>query len=282
MSDKNEQRNNSYQRNPKIGDSMKNDVKNNLLEMIHSIQKKMQLSDIKFTKEEIVSFFKNIPLSEQQQDMVCQYLLQLQQESKSDLLEHTGMQADSVNDIQTESAVEMNLPDTAFFRLYLEDLQNITQYTKEEEDELYEHLIAGDEKSMYQLSEQWMLKVLQIAKKQIHITEPKDLADMIQEGNIAVFLALQQMLGCGKKINFEKELMMKAKIAMDEHSKKMMKDTDMDQSLLAKAALVYEAQKYLAEQMQRMPSTEELSQYTKITVSEMEDILTILEKGNKY
>lgn len=61
-----------------------------------------------------------------------------------------------------------------------------------------------------------------------------------------------------------------------------MKDTDMDQSLLAKAALVYEAQKYLAEQMQRMPSTEELSQYTKITVSEMEDILTILEKGNKY
>ena len=38
MSDKNEQRNNSYQRNLKIGDPMKNDVKNNLLEMIHSIQ----------------------------------------------------------------------------------------------------------------------------------------------------------------------------------------------------------------------------------------------------
>ena len=105
---------------------------------------------------------------------------------------------------------------------------------------------------------------------------------MIQEGNIAVFLALQQMLGCGKKINFEKELMMKARNAMDEYSKKMMKDTDMDQSLLAKAALVYEAQKYLAEQMQRMPSIEELSQYTKITVSEMEDILTLLEKGNEY
>ena len=274
MSDKSEQRNNFHHRNLNIGDSTKNNVKNNLLEIIHSIQKKMQLSDIKFTKEEIISFFKNIPLSEQQQDMVCQYLLQLQQESQSGLLEHTGMQTDLVNDVQTESADKIKLPDTAFFRLYLEDLQNITQCTKEEEEELYEHLIAGDEKSMHQLSEQWMLKVLQIAKRQIHITEPKDLADMIQEGNIAVFLALQQMLGCGKKINFEKELMMKARNAMDEYSKKMMKDTDMDQSLLAKAALVYEAQKYLAEQMQRMPSIEELSQYTKITVSEMEDILT--------
>ena len=282
MSDKSEQRNNFHHRNLNIGDSTKNNVKNNLLEIIPPIQKKMQLSDIKFTKEEIISFFKNIPLSEQQQDMVCQYLLQLQQESQSGLLEHTGMQTDLVNDVQTESADEIKLPDTAFFRLYLEDLQNITQCTKEEEEELYEHLIAGDEKSMHQLSEQWMLKVLQIAKRQIHITEPKDLADMIQEGNIAVFLALQQMLGCGKKINFEKELMMKARNAMDEYSKKMMKDTDMDQSLLAKAALVYEAQKYLAEQMQRMPSIEELSQYTKITVSEMEDILTLLEKGNEY
>ncbi len=52
----------------------------------------------------------------------------------------------------------------------------------------------------------------------------------------------------------------------------------MDQSLLAKAALVYEAQKYLAEQLQRLPSAAELSQYTKIAEEELKDLLSMLEE----
>ena len=69
-----------------------------------------------------------------------------------------------------------------------------------------------------------------------------------------------------------------AKDAIDDYVRKRKADADMDQSLLAKAALVYEAQKYLAEQLQRLPSAAELSQYTKIAEEELKDLLSMLEE----
>uniref|UniRef100_N1ZVD5 RNA polymerase sigma-70 region 2 domain-containing protein n=1 Tax=Eubacterium plexicaudatum ASF492 TaxID=1235802 RepID=N1ZVD5_9FIRM len=259
---------------------MKNGVndnlKNKVLEIIHSVQEVMRTADTKLTKEDLVSFFYDTAITTQQKETIYHYLLEFQNKANNHLSEQCFDHKVQLECVRNET--ELNFPDTDFFRLYLQDLQKIIRCTKEEEKRLYEQLIAGKEESLHKLLEQWMPKVLQIGKKYIKTTDPKELSDIIQEGNMGVFLALQQLLGSKQRIDFEKELTNAATSAMDGYVRKTMADADMDQSLLVKAALVYEAQKFLAEQLQRLPSTEELSQYTKITEYELEDILAMMEK----
>lgn len=264
---------------------MKDDVdvnlKNNLLEIIHSVQEKIKASDSKLTKDEIALFFKDITISFKQQNLIYEYLLNFQEEIQCDSIEQQ-MDANTM-DIKlaecSQKKTNFEVPETEFFRLYLQDLQKIVLFDEQEEKRLYEGLLAGDEKALHTLSEQWMPKVLQIARKRIKEADKKEFSDMIQEGNIGVFFALQQMMGSDRQIDFEQELTKAAEDAMDQYMQKMSADADMDQSLLAKAALVYEAQKFLSEQFQRLPSTEELSQYTKMTENELEDIFAVLKKS---
>ena len=44
--------------------------------------------------------------------------------------------------------------------------------------------------------------------------------------------------------------------------------------------MVHEAKKFLAQELQRMPAIEELSQYTKISVEELEDLLALSKDDN--
>ena len=239
----------------------------NFTDTLHVVQNIMKTSEARLSKEEIVAYFDGMGLSRQQKEMIYQYL-QGTQEAEP------GIEMPE----EQEEEDETELPDTIFFRSYLEDLQQISQCTQEEEELLYERLAAGDESSVQKLVEQWMHKVLRIAKKQTKAADTKEFADIIQEGNMGVFLALQQMLGSGPRMDFEEELSKAARNAMEEYMQKTAADTDMDQSLVAKAALVYEAQEFLAEHQHRLPTAAELSQYTKLPETELEDILSILEK----
>lgn len=264
---------------------MENDVnvnlKNNLLEIIHSVQEKIKASDSKLTKDEIALFFKDMAISFKQQNMIYDYLLNFQEETQCDFTE-PQMDANTIElklSKWNQEKTDFELPETEFFRLYLQDVQKIVHCDEQEEKRLYERLTAGDEKALHTLSEQWMPKVLQIAGKKIKEADKKEFSDMIQEGNVGVFLALQQMMGSVRQIDFEQELTKAAEDAMNQYVQKMSADADMDQSLLAKAALVYEAQKFLSEQFQRLPSTEELSQYTKMTENELEDVFAVLKKS---
>lgn len=252
------------------------DREDNFIDTLHSVQEMMQTSGAELSKEEIAAYFNDMKLSRQQQEMVYQYLHRPQKEWRSVIQEkaETGIEAAQEQDAD----YEIKLPDTVFFRLYLEDLKRVSQCTQEEEEQLYERLAAGDELSVQKLAAQWMHKVLRIAKKQIKAADPKEFADIIQEGNMGVLLALQQMLGSGIQMDFEKELSKAARNAMHEYMQKTAADADMDQSLVAKAALVYEAQKFLAEQLQRLPTAAELSKYTKLPEKELEDLLLLLEK----
>lgn len=250
--------------------------KHNFMDTLHSVQEMMKTSHNGLSKEEIAAYFDGMELSRQQQEMIYQYLQGPQEEwnSKIPVESEFGIEAAEEQDADDE----IKLPDTAFFRLYRQDLQQIPQCTKEERKRLYERLAAGDESSVQELAEQWMHIVLQIAKKQMKTADPKEFADIIQEGNMGVFLALQQMFGSGLRMDFEKELSKAARTAMEEYMQKTTADADMDQSLVAKAALVYEAQKFLTGQLQRLPTAAELSRYTKLPETELEDILSILEK----
>ena len=239
------------------------------IRVIHSVQEFIKTS-------EIADYFKEMKLSLQQQEMVYQYFEQLREENGNQSFE-MPISIEKEENVKDQRE-KVKLPETGFFRFYLEDIKKRKRYTKEEEETLYQRLVAGDTTVIQTLSEQWMHKVLQIAQNQVRIVETKDVADVIQEGNMAVFLSLQQLAGSGKMTDFNQELTSAAKYAMEQYLRKTAAEEEMDQSILAKAVLVYEARKFMTEKLQRIPTVAELSQYTKMSETELEDILCILEE----
>lgn len=259
----------------------KKDPSQQFLQVIHSVQERVRTSDRMPDREEIAGYFKEMELSPKHQEMVYQYLEHLREEDENQLVEKQNLKEQNPEDIKMntdEPNAKVRLPDTAFFRLYLEDIRKRKRYSKEEEEILYHRLITGDTTVIQKLSEEWTYKVLQIAQFQVRAADTKEFADMLQEGNMAVFLALQQLAGSEKKEDFNLELTNVAKDAMEQYLQKTAADADMDQSILAKAALVYEARKFMTEKLQRIPSIAELSQYTKMSETELEDILIILDE----
>lgn len=246
------------------------------IRVIHSVQEFIKTSDRMPDREEIAGYFKEMKLSLQQQEMVYQYFEQLREENGNQSFE-MPISIEKEENVKDQRE-KVKLPETGFFRFYLEDIKKRKRYTKEEEETLYQRLVAGDTTVIQVLSEQWMHKVLQIAQNQVRIVETKDVADVIQEGNMAVFLSLQQLVGSGKMTDFNQELTSAAKYAMEQYLRKTAAKEEMDQSILAKAALVYEARKFMTEKLQRIPTVAELSQYTKMSETELEDILCILEE----
>lgn len=242
--------------------------KDSFKEILHSLDEMRKASGTPLAKDVIEESFRGLGLSKQQQALVYEYL-------------HTPQEEISGTDSKAAGG-QAKLPDTALFKFYFEDLKQIPQLAQQEEEILYKNLISGDKIAVQKLSEQWIPKVTELAKAQVQAAGKKEAADLIQEGNMGVFLALQQMLGSGKIIDFEWELAQAAKKAMESYVQKIKADADMGESLLSKAALVYEAQTYLAKQLQRLPSAAELSQYTKIAEAELEGLLTMLEEKSEY
>lgn len=238
------------------------------LETVHKIESEMRTTHTQLTREAIAPYTKDMDLSAEQEELLFQYL----QEKKSGHKQETEA---IVDEASTESEEE-SLPRSMFFQMYLEDIKSIPAYTREEEEKLYSQLCSGQTAAIKPLSELWLARVLALAK-QFPVPE-KELPDLIQEGNIGVFMALEQLLSCGRAVGAKTFIKGAAKNAMHSYLADTAERNEMEESMLLKASLVYEAQKYLTEEFHRSPTMTELSQYTKISIEELEDILAIAKE----
>ena len=69
--------------------------------------------------------------------------------------------------------------------------------------------------------------------------------------------------------------------AMEIYIDEMTESKDWESAMLAKTNLLHEAAKYMAEEMGRMPTVEELSEYTKISRDEIKDIMGLSEDAKR-
>ncbi len=235
------------------------------MEALQELKKRTQNKKTVLSKKEVDDYLKNINLTDEQKELVYQYLI----ESAVPGRERQEEQQIRKKDMPAD------LPKTVFFQMYLKDLQRIVPCTEQEEKILFERLAAGDRTVIHELSDQWLPKILEIVRS--YEMEAKEMEDAVQEANMGVFLALDSMLG-NKKMNYYEQLQKAAKDAVETYLSASASVKDMDNSLVAKAALVYEAQKYLAEEFLRMPTIAELSQYTKLPVHELENILAMAKE----
>lgn len=244
------------------------EVVNNVAEIVHTSEKEL-------SREEIFEYFSDMELDENQKQMILEYLTnKAMEEENSSELEDGIKQEENLEEIdETESK------NSLVFKMYLEDLANLPQYTEEEKKQFYNELLEGNEKMIEILSNIWLEKVLEIAGKYV---EPKlNVEDLVQEGNVALFIKLQEILGTQSKVDVENELMQAVETGIMKYASEMSGERELENSILAKVSLVDQAQKLLKEEKGYMPSVEELSDYTKISTEELEDLLDIIKNTTK-
>ena len=265
---------------------------NTFTETIRAVQDIIRTSAQPMTREEILSYFKDMDLNQQQENMVFEFLtVPHEEEPVEEAAENNG---ESAPYEETEGSAETISGETSeqeknqeedivskspVFQMYLDELKDIPEYSEEQMVEMYKKLLAGEESMVHTISNAWLSNVLTVAKKLA--LSPEGFEDVVQEGNLALFLRLSELCGSHGKVDVEEELLSAIEEAMKNCIREQTGEDEQENAVVGKVALVNEAVKYLKDRNGREPSAKELADYVKIPEEELSDILNMIDKAKK-
>lgn len=240
------------------------------METLHSVQEVARTSLTPLSKEEIQTYFKDMELTKEQEEMVYQYLLHPQEENSS--TEETEPEVAEESKKEDSSEEKQVSPR---FQMYLDELGDIPKISEAQETVLYERLVNGEEQVIAELSNQWLKKVVEIASE--YNVDDVLLDDMVQEGNIGLLMGLQSFLG-KKESDPKNALEQLVKKSIEEYVDGESGEGEQENSILAKVSLVHEAKEALAKELGTEPSIRQLAEYTKIPEEEIADIVSLAKE----
>lgn len=275
---------------------------NTFIETVQSVSQIIRTSAEPIGREEIMSYFKDMDLNKAQEDLIFDFLLNHHDEPENgqedvetentdevsekntDIIysegEPIGQKKDTVSDENDDGFDEDSLiPDSPMFKMYLEELDEIPEYSKEEQDELYKKLLNGDESVIHTISNMWLKSVLDMAKK-LAVTK-EGFEDVVQEGNMALFMHLTELCGAGENENIEDEILEVIEAAMKECIRNQTGESENENAMVGKVSLVSRAVEHLKSQNGTDPSAQELSEYTSVPADELSSILELLKKATQ-
>lgn len=269
-------------------------------ETIHEVAKIIRVSQGNMTREEILGYFKDMDLNEEQQNMVLEFLLNPHPEDEpiaenAPSQEETSQSDDSETDDEragankkigkaakgSDSTASDEAESTGVFQMYLDELRELSTYSKEKQEKMYQALLGGDESVIADITNCWLPVVLENAKKLTESNDPDSLQDVVQEGNMALFLCLTELCGSHEKIDVESELATEIENAMKSCILEEEGDVESEDAMVGRIALVNEAVKYLEKEKGMKPGIAELAEYTKVPASELDEILLYIEKAEQ-
>lgn len=247
---------------------------NTFTETIREVAEIIRTSSEPLSKEEILSYFDKMDLNENQANMVLEYLLRPQEEvvEESEEAENEKIDGEQLKEAENE------LPKSPVFQMYLEEIQELPVCTEEELEDLYEDLLEGEVEAIQKISDSWMMRVVDIAKE-LSVT-PEDFSDVIQEGNIGLFMKLSEICGTGQTMDVDQVLEAAIFLAMKNYVEELNGEDNVENTMVGKATLVNEARKYLMEENGQEPTVRELSGYTHMEEKELADILDMIQKAD--
>lgn len=142
-----------------------------LKELAKAYENVLAMEDI---KEEI----KDLHLSQEQLNAVCDYLLT----QKIEIADY------KVQEQKKEVLEETNEEDAKFLQMYLEEIKDMPELTQKETTELFAQALSGDEKAKERLVAGYLKKIVDIAR--LYKNQGVFLEDLIQEGNMGMLLGL--------------------------------------------------------------------------------------------
>ncbi|MBR1866927.1 MAG: hypothetical protein IJ801_10570 [Lachnospiraceae bacterium] len=235
---------------------------NTFMETVRAVAEIIRTAESPLSEEEILGYFEDMELDAAQKKIVMEYLKN----------PDTGKQ-------EQEGEAESESGQSAVFRMYLDELSRIPEYSDEERDKLYDALLQGDRQVIARIADAWLGRVLEIAEGYI---EPKlHVEDLVQEGNMALLVMLQELCGTQRECDPEDILAQAVEEGIASYASEMNGERELENAVLGRVNLVHEARRLLAEENGKLPTIEELSEYTKLSVEELNDIMDMIEAGKE-
>lgn len=226
------------------------------------------------TLGEVNEFFQNAHLEEEQLLLICEYLLsqKIQVEGYESRAEKARIiQPEEIPDKTLEKETERDLEGEDFVQMYLEDLEAVQIVSEEEELELFCQAAGGDELARARLVEQKLGMVYELSVTYCGLELPQ--CDLIQEGNVALLMAVNQLPKKGALEEYRGYLFGEIQEAMEAALEEYRDLRDMDEEIAERANHLREAVKNLEEDLEHKVTMEELSAYLEMPAEEIKDIL---------
>lgn len=256
--------------------------RNIFMETLRSVQEIAKTAPLPMSREEIQGYFKDMELSPEQQEMIYQYL-QKQQECPGDTEEETEKPSGKSSG-QSSGGSRKKPSHSRHFQMYLNEIRKIPDLPEESRMDLYRRLLAGERDAVSDISAQWLKQIAEIAGE--YVTGRVLVEDLVQEGNMGLLLGMEELLGAekqrGELLSDCHTLEDRLESCVRESMKQYRQETEgMDNgenTILAKVNLLHEARKVLAEENGTIPAMQELSDYTRIPLEEVRDIMALSRK----
>lgn len=234
------------------------------LEKLNGLLALAKGQESRITIEEVKAYFSEDALTEEQMELVFDYLLA----QKISVIGYVKMDIG-----EEEKEVEYTEEEKAYLKEYEMDLQAISQATPEELEELYRQAMDGEEVAKNRLVEVYLKEVVEIAKQ---MYEPEVfLGDLIQEGNLGLVLGVEmltsvQTVAQARDI-ITRQIRQSIQMLLEEQNEL----NSRDKKMVEKVQALDEAITALAEELGRKVTIDELAIYMGMEIEEIEDILKL-------
>ena len=211
--------------------------------------------------DEVKAYFSEDALTEEQMELVFDYLLA----QKIIVKGYVKLGAES------EAQVELTEEEKAYLREYEMDLKAIKDAREGEVDKLVGQILQGDEFAKGRLTEIYLKEVIEIAKKMYH--PEVFLGDLIQEGNLGLVIGMEMLVNTETA---HEVLTTQIKQSIQALLEEYTEVSKRDKKMVEKVNQLDESIKALTEELGRKVSIDELAVYMGMEIEEIEDILKLM------
>lgn len=243
--------------------------KEKFLETLGAIVEIAKTQDGILTQEEIQEYFKGADLTKNQMDAIYAYLA----ENKIRVKGFFYASKEEREEPEVSQGEDTRQKDSIYLKMYLEDLSFIEPELPGETERLYLRMRGGEETARERLVNVWLKKVVDLARD--YQNQGVFLEDLVQEGNIGLLSGLENLLKIQEHLDAEEYLKEAVCQSMENLIDDSMEEDDLENIILARANLISQAARALEEDLGRPATLQELSEYTKIPLEEMDGLLKL-------
>lgn len=253
---------------------------NTFLETLNSVKEIIATAETPMKEDEILKYFADMELDGSQKAMVIDYLMNpdtyKEEQSESQQSEEEN-KPETTN--ENPNVFEDHTEQVNVYQMYLSELEGLENYSLDEMDEFYKKLLQGDDSVIEKISNVWLKRVTDIANQYM---DPRLLLeDLVQEGNMALFLELTRLCGSMEKCDVEESLMKAIETGIMNYASELRDEKELEDSIVGKVNLVNAARSILTEENGKVPTIKELADYTKMSEQELEGLQEMIEEANK-
>lgn len=174
----------------------------------------------------------------------------------------------NIDNKMDEKQEELNI-----FQMYLEEIGKIKDCDKTENEQLMEKILAGEKDAKSRLIEGNLKAALGMI--QSFLNRGVMAADLVQEANMALVMAVEELETEDGQAAFEDILRRRVRAALQAIVDEQDTEKKIEEKMLARVNVLKDISKDMADELGREATVEELAERMKTTVDDIKDIMKL-------